>query len=291
MNVSSVDQGYVFSGAGRQIYARPLGNVAAAMIGVAALAALELALVLGDKPARTPVEAEIPQSEAFVPPQGGDALARSPLAFELGAPEFAKEKKSVASRDIEGGREDSLTFGQFAGAGPYLRFGVRQITGERRAIPDFFLDLTRHAAGAGLSAFKIGQPAPLATRFGAFEAADIRLTPAAPEAGAAERACTAFRLAGAKGPVEMVGLACGPGAKPLERRALGCLIDRLELAPGAGNAALEQLFQSVDVDRAKACAAASPGATDKTSWIETHSRTPESKSDALLPPKHAKKAR
>jgi hypothetical protein len=288
MSVSAFEQDYVLGLGGRQIYARPLGIVAASMIGIAALATLGLSLSFGVKPVKTPAESEAPQKEALASPQGGEVAVKPSFAFDLAAPEFTKEKKTTASRDIEGGHEDSLTLGQFAGAGPYLRLDLRQMSGEKRGSPDFFLDLTRHAGGAGLSAIRIGQPSPLATRFGAFEAADIRLTSATPDGVSGERVCVALRSsASAKGAIEIAGLACGAGAKPMDRRSLGCMIDRLELAPGA-NVALEQFFEATDAERAKACGVTS--STEKTNWFEAHSRAPEAKPEAL-PPKHTKKAR
>lgn len=291
MSLSGVDQEYVLTPGGRQIYARPLGNIAASMIGVGALATLALALAFGAKTSKTPIESDGPPPEAQTSPQPAEALVGQAFPFDLAAPEFVKEKKSFASRETEGGREDSLTLGQFAGSGPYLRLDLRRTSAEKRPSPDFFLDLTRHAAGAGLSAFKIGQPAPLATRFGAFEGADIRLTLAAPEGAGGERVCAAFRLPAAKsGLFEVAGLACAAGVKPMDRRALGCLIDRLEFAPGALAAPLGQFSQAADVDRAKACAAASAAGPEKTSWFEAHSRAPEARAEPS-PPKHAKKAR
>ncbi len=294
MSLSGFDQDYIADAGARPIHARPLGNLAAAMIGVSALMALAAALVFG-------ASAPKPSSEDIVgalspAPALATAADVSPVkqvfAFDLSAPEFAKEKKSVATRELENGlgREDSLMFGQFASSEPYLRLDLRQQTGERR-VADFFLDLTRHAVGAGLSAIKIGQPSPLATRFGAFEAAEIRLSLANPEGVRAERSCVALRLSGAKAPLEIAGLACGAGAKPFDRRALGCLIDRLDYASVSGDAALETFFKSSDPERAKACGLAAAPSDEKSNWIEAHSRAPETKREIALPPKDTKKAR
>jgi hypothetical protein len=289
MSVSSFEQDYAAPPARRQIHARPLGAVAASMIGVGALVILGVALAFG---ARTPKTVAVgvgaPQQEEVASAQ---ALAAPRSAgFDLSAPEFGQEQKSFTSRELEGGqgREDSLTIGQFASNASYLRLDLRPGAGDRRA--DFFLDLTRHAAGAGLAATKIGQPSPLQTRFGSFEAADIRLSVATPESGASERSCVALRLLGAKGGVEIAGLACGAGAKPFERHALGCILDRLDRTEGGQNEALEQLFQAADREHGKSCGGFPTAAIDKAAWFEAHSRLPDAKGDGL-PPKHTKKAR
>lgn len=289
MSVSSFERNYVAPPGRRQIDARPLGAIAASMIGVSAMVILGFALASG---ARAP---KIAAAGAGGPPQEDVAAAQTLAAprspgFDLSAPEFGQEQKSFTSRELEGGqgREDSLTIGQFASSAAYLRLDLRPSAGDRRA--DFFLDLTRHAAGAGLAATKIGQPSPLQTRFGAFEAADIRLSLAAPETGASERSCVALRLLGGKGGVEIAGLACGAGAKPFERHALGCILDRLDRTEGGQNEALEQFFQAADREHGKSCGGFPTAAIDKAAWFEAHSRLPDARGDGL-PPKHTKKAR
>ena len=212
MSVSGFDQDYVVQPGARPLYARPLGNIAAAMIGVIALLILGVALVVvGNRPV---VEA---QTDSATPEAAGGAsvpesvaVVKQYAAFDLTSPEFAKEKKAVSTRQLDGGiREDNLTLGQFSSGEPYLRLDLRQPNGEKRANPDFFLDLTRHAAQAGLSVAKIGQPSPLSTRFGSFEVADIRLSQTSSQGAPTERACLAMRLAGAKLPVEIAGISCG----------------------------------------------------------------------------------
>jgi len=289
MSVSSFEQHYIAPPGRRQIDARPFGAIAASMIGVSALVILGLALAFGAKaPKIAAVGVGAPSQEEPAPAQAL-AATRSP-GFDLSAPEFGQEQKSFTSRELEGGqgREDSLTIGQFASSAAYLRLDLRPGAGDRRA--DFFLDLTRHAVGAGLAATKIGPPSPLQTRFGAFEAADIRLSLATPEAGASERSCVALRLLGAKGGVEITGLACGAGAKPFDRHALGCILDRLDRTEGGQNEALEQLFQAADREYGKSCGSLPTAAIDKTSWFEAHSRAPDPKGDGV-PPKHTKRAR
>ncbi|HXY57276.1 MAG TPA: hypothetical protein VEH76_01715 [Methylocystis sp.] len=290
MSVSSFERDYIAPPGVRQIYARPLGALAASTIGVSALVILGLALAFGARAPKIVAEVgEAPQQQEWLAATQILSTHQSP-GFDLSAPEFGQEKKSFTSRELEGGqgREDSLTIGQFPSNAPYLRLDLRPGVGEKHA--DFFLDLTRHAAAAGLAAIKIGQPSPVLTRFGAFEAADIRLSLATPETGASERACVALRLPGAKGGVEIAGLVCGAGAKPFERHAVGCILDRLERTEGGESEALGQLFQAADRDHGKSCDSLPTAAIDKASWFEAHSHAPEPKGDGL-PPKHTKKAR
>jgi len=288
MSVTGFEQAYVASPGARQIYARPIGSIAASMMGVTALMALGLGYVVTNKAARSTQESVAVQ--AVTPPAAPATEAKQTSGFDLTLPEFAKEKKTRSSRTDASGREENLTLGQFAAQGPYLRLDLRTAGAEAKANQDFFLDLTRHAAGAGLAAIRIGQPSTLATRFGAFEAADIRLSLATPEGAGGERACVALRLPAGKAPLEITGFICGAGAKPFDRKSVGCMIDRLDYAADGADPALAEFFRTAsDADRVKACGGSS-AAAEKASWIEAHTRGVDPKVESL-PPKHTKKAR
>ncbi len=299
MSVSGFDRDYAVRPGARPLYARPTGNLAAAMIGVVAVMVLGVAAIFV-KPQPT-VEASADNggrndSGDIARAPGPGPAAKQNAAFDLTAPEFAKETKALSTRRLEGGdgREDSLTLGDFASGGPYLRLDIRETVADKRGNPDFFLDMTRHAAQAGLAVVKISQLSPLASRFGSFETADIRLSQkAGGESAPTERACLALRLMGAKRSVEIAGVACGAPAKPIDRRALGCILDRLDYSPNGENAAFDQFFLAAEQERGKGCggagAAVSPNA-EKNSWLDAHSVPPTLKAEPT-PPKHTKKAR
>ena len=295
MSMCGFDQHYELRPGAKPIHARPMGNLAAAAIGGAALLVLGVSLFFV-KP-RPVVEAAAAHGESDASaPASTAASVKQRAAFDLTAPEFAKEKKTFATRraDATGGREDNLTIGEFAFGGPYLRLDIRPAPAEKRAAADFFLDMTRHAAGAGLAVVKISQPSTLGSRFGALETADIRLsTPAAGEGAATERACLALRLAGDKQPVEIAGVVCGAPTKPIDRRALGCILDRLDYLSNGEDAAFDRFFGAAEQGRGGGCSAAGATASAnaaKNSWLDAHSAAPPFKTDGLAP-KHTKKAR
>lgn len=262
MSWSISDEEFSAFPAPRPLRARPLGSLAASMIGIVAIFVLALSLLfLGKSPvedaqraapiATAPVAAPA-IAAAFAPREA--AQAQEAAAFDLSAPELANEKKtySVLRHKQGGGRQDTLGFGEFDGGRPYLRLDIHQAGGEKLGISDFFLDMTRHAAQAGLAVARMSQPAALASRLGAFEAADIRLSHGASEGAvsADERVCLAVRLVNPKLSLEITGLACGGGGKPIDRRAMACILDRLEYASGGENEALAQFFQK---ERGQAC--------------------------------------
>jgi hypothetical protein len=100
-----------------------------------------------------------------------------------------------------------------------------------------------------------------------------------------------MRLIGGKRSVEIAGVACGAPSKPIDRRALGCILDRLDYLPNGENVAFGQFFQAAEQERGKGCgggAAVSPNA-EKNSWLDAHSTPPTLKTEPT-PPKHTKKA-
>jgi len=305
MSMTVFDPDYVAPADERPLRARPFGSLAATMIGASALIVLCVALAFrGGQPAEEARDwaeppaasvARAPAAPAAAKPAGA---AKPSAAFDLSAPEFAKEKKVVATRRLEpdGGREDSLTIGQFALGGPFLRLDFAQSGGEKFTNSDFFLDMHRRAEKAGLEAGKISSLGPLATRFGAFEAADVRLSqPAGAGAPAAERACLALRLVNAKMLLEISGFACGAAAKPIDRRALACVLDRIEYRPSGANTALDRFFVNAELARGQGCPGAGPSAAaERASWFDAHSVIPSAKPGAAaakpaapVPPKPA----
>lgn len=229
--------------------ARPLGSLAACSIGLAAILVLAGSLVFlrgGATPsAETEVAVDAPAPAAL--PMRGEAPAPAArkAAFELDVPELAAEKAISFEPPLQaGGRQESMIFGAFESGRLFLRLDILQPTGDKIGNSDFFLDMARHAAQAGLSVVRIAQPTPLTARAGAFEAADIRLSQRRADgaAGAMERTCLAVRFINPKLSMEIAGLACGAAAKPLDRRVMGCLLDRLYYLPGGPDDALRKAF-------------------------------------------------
>lgn len=263
MSMSAFEETYPDYSAPRALHARRNGAIAASAIGGAAVVILALTSLFA-KPgvAPTPAAPESPQAASQDTPSQTQAPApaapkitlrstsASPAAksgsFDLAAPEFAKLKRDFSSSPRElGGRDDVLTLGEFGGRGPYVRIALQQAEGEKLR-SDFSLDMSRLAVQAGVGVLRVAPPSAIATRFGAFEAADIRLTQGPLEALAtkagAERSCVAFRLIDQKLSVEAAGLACGAAGAPIDKKSLGCILDRIDYAPGGGEQALDQFF-------------------------------------------------
>jgi hypothetical protein len=287
MSMSAFDENYANYPAPRALHARRNGSIAASMIGASTILILVIASIFarpnGAERANAPEAAQTalqgeasPPAEKFTLRSLSAASAAKAAPLDLTLPEFAKLKKELSTAPRErGGRDDIVTIGEFAGRGVYLRLALLQAEGEKLN-SDFFLDMSRLAAQAGIAVLRVAPPSPLSTRFGAFESADIRLTLGPLEAAATpsveERSCLAFRLVNQKLSVETAGLACGSAAAPIDRRSLSCILDRLDYAPGSSDKALDQFFGGPAVDRSQACVASKTGETAKTASSDVHTK-------------------
>lgn len=264
MSATSFDQDYDAPPLA-PLRARPAGVKAALGMGLGASVILAAAALLIRHPAQTPAVAETgapmgAEAPAKIAAKVGAEPETAPgnrqgvASLDIDAPEFAREKKIVAVGETRDGaaRVDSLTVGQFATGGPFLRIDVHPDLDPRATNADFFLDMKNHAQAAGLNVARIGQRATLTTRFGAFEAADIRLGQAGGETS--ERACLAARLVETKAPLEIAGIACGAATKPIDRVAFSCLLDKLNYSAGGDNRALNDFFLTAELARGKGCA-------------------------------------
>jgi len=183
--------------------------------------------------------------------------AGAPL-YGLTAPGFSRVTRAEAvMRRIGPGRQDALTFGDGPGAGDWLRLSVQQAGPLDPAPGSFYLDLARAAARAGVAVTRAALPGLLATRFGAFEAAEVELA-----RGEASHACLGFRLLAGSPDLRIMGLACGRDGLP-DRAALACALDGLHLlAPGA-EAAIARFFgaSTPAMEPARSCEAGRSGGT------------------------------
>lgn len=286
MRATSFDLDYEMTSYAGPRHARRTGERAALGMGVAAsFFLLVAALINGVAPApgdqklavsvapRTAAPAQMsqvtqvaqaPRAAKFTtkasmaqPDLSAGALVKSYAGFDLVAPGFEQEKKTVSSRDTgdENGRIDTLTMGDFGRGGPFLRIDIHRGLGPVEASPDFFLDMTRQANRQFLSVNKISHPAPLNTKFGAFEAAEMRMSAADGAPGADPRACMGARLVDKANALEITGLFCGAtAAAPLARATFGCLLDGVDYMPAGAEGDVSAFFEKARSTQGASCA-------------------------------------
>ena len=177
------------------------------------------------------------------------------------------------NHEPDGAREDVLTFGRLGDAGPFLQLSLlragigdeagqsgiehdRISAGRKTEIPsrvaapasppdalsnrDVALAdaLARLAGSQGMTATRIRPAAPVTTRLGPVEAADLLLW-----AGETAVPCLGFQGSGdAAAVLHIGGFACGAPGRPVGRAALACALDRIDLLSAGDDAALRALF-------------------------------------------------
>jgi len=281
MSVSGMEKDWLLGAGQEPIQARPFGVRISLGLGASAVAVLLGFWAFSGRPSESgPSPAPQPRAAAAAEPS---------VQFDLRAPEFSGLQRAVASSDAGAVRVDSLTIGQFGQGGGFARFDLRQASGDARANPEFALDLAHEAEQAGLKIAKGGQPSPFASRFGAFEVADARVSGKTAAGASLERDCQTLRLAGAKLGVEIAGVVCAGAGQTFDRRALGCLVDQLSFRSDGGAPAVDKFFVLAEPLRGQACAQAAVS-SEKADWMAAHSVLPAAASPAL-PAKTSKKAR
>ncbi|MGA9602200.1 MAG: hypothetical protein WBS22_18470 [Methylocystis sp.] len=281
MSVSGMEKDWLLDPREGPIEARPFGVRASLGLGASAMAVLLGFWAFSGRPSETG-PSPAPQARA-------SAAAEPAVQFDLRAPEFSGLPRSVANSDEGAVRIDSLTIGQFGLGGAFARFDLRQASGDARANPEFTLDLGHEAEQAGLKIAKSGQPSPFASRFGAFEAAEAKISGKSAAGASLERDCQTLRLAGAKLGVEIAGVVCAGPGQTFDRRTLGCLVDQLSFRSNGGTPTVDKFFALAEPLRGQACAQAAVS-SEKADWMAAHSVLPAAPSPAP-PVKTAKKTR
>lgn len=206
----------------------------------------------------TPAPASVAVKPAWID------IAQPLQLYSLPAPELDRKSMAYNARrhTIGEGRQDALTFGDWSARAPYVRLNVYRIGKEDAPMAAFFVELARRAAEDGAAIVRSGQPAALPTRFGDFETADATL--AGPQG---ERACLGYRLASAALPLRISGFACGTDTAALDRGALGCILDRLDLVSAGEDTQLRRFFVEAEQRRGSGCGAPRNAAGAKAAWL------------------------
>ena len=223
---------------------RKLAAAAIVTAGIAASFALS-----GMRGEATP-SAEAALAVVAAPKQVWVDIAQPLQLYALPAPELDKKPRVYTARrhGAGAGRQDTLVFGSLDGREPYVRMNIYRAGAEAASAAAFFVELARRAAEDGAAILRSGQPTPLPTRFGGFEAADATL--AGPRG---EAACLGFRLMSDTPALRISGYACGTDAAPLDRGALACILDRLDLVSAGEDIALRRFFVEAEQRRGAGC--------------------------------------
>lgn len=172
--------------------------------------------------------------------------------YTVESPYFGREQTSyTARRHVSGGgRRDNLVLGDPAAAAPWFDVEIYRIGGEGARKTPLYNELARQSARSGHAIVRYSRPEVLETRFGTFELVDLVLG-----AQGREPACAGFRLRPEKPALIIAGVACGGPALALDRRALACALDRIDLVASGDDRELGAWFARAELKRGLGCPA------------------------------------
>ena len=217
-----------------------------------ATAAFVALLAGADLVAQWPSAVPVQDVAAPSPLRAGWLEIAKPLrVYDLAAPPLAHEKLAYAARrhSTGGGREDSLTFGEFDGDRLFFRLSVYRHGDEKAGDAPFFVDMARRAAPLGLSLAHVRLEQSQPTRFGDLETAALTLS----EKSHSRENCRGFRLIQADPGVTLSGFACAAGVETLGAPELACLVNRLDLLAAGNDRPLRDFFGAAQARGVRGC--------------------------------------
>jgi hypothetical protein len=201
---------------------------------------------------------------------GWDDVKRPLQLYGLGGTEFGKLSLYEARRHRSGGgRQDFLSFGQFDNDHQrYLTASFYRPGREQKSQYSFFDAIVRRAAQSGLAVGRLDVPDRMASRFGVLEVADTSLY-----VRGHVRNCLAYRLDAEGVDFRMAGFACGAG-QVIDRLALACAIDRLDLLAAGDDDELVQFFTRSENRRSGICVTKMGPGQKSPPWLDASAPIP-----------------
>jgi hypothetical protein len=172
-------------------------------------------------------------------------IERPRPAFEGLIPELGGGATHYATlrRDTDSARKDVLSWGEAAGAGPYV---VIEIYRPGNA-PEHFIDPASEVAArlVGLNVTDdVKAAGSIESKFGPVPLVDFAVAPAGKE-----RRCLGFASALGEPAVQIAGWYCSAGDEVVNRASLACALDRLSIISAGGDDKLAELFAGAELKR------------------------------------------
>jgi hypothetical protein len=164
-------------------------------------------------------------------------------AFELLMPELigSTYDYAIQRRAKDGARKDLLSWGEAAGAGPYVVVEIYRPA----AAGDRFLDASSEIAARIVDYAVTDDVKPIGqidSKFGSVALVDFAVAPQGHE-----RRCLGFARPLREPAMQIAGWYCSAGREVVDRTMVACLLDRLTLVNG--DAKLAEMFARAEVKR------------------------------------------
>ncbi|MBN8533976.1 MAG: hypothetical protein J0L51_07780 [Rhizobiales bacterium] len=218
-----------------------------------------------------------PPPPAFTPASLSAAPAqwqplRKPMAmFHLESPDLAGLEMTYRVSMRGNSRQDSLTWLPREDASGEARralaqFVIERHEGSQTTERPLFADLASRAAEQHLVIERMARPQDIRTKFGPMEAAEATI-----RHDGKPLACIGFRRIDMTG-LTLVGWVCGAAQRPVDRVALSCFVDRLDLVGGGRDAGLRKLF--AEAERARTPCSSSRQSGKRLTWLDHEAPLP-----------------
>lgn len=253
-------------------------------------AAMMAALLLPDRESEASAPLRLTSAEAESeprPPEPAFALAtaeamewqpvRRPVQiYALEAPELEGTELSyqVLARG-RGARRDILHWSAKAGREGQrasVLIAIDRFEGSQPPQRPLFADMAQRAADHHASLERFSEPADLRTKFGLMQVAEALLIQDGRKQG-----CSFFRRLDTTGLV-IAGWFCPPPARPLDRVALACFLNRIDLVSAGPDQELKRQFAEAERQRTPCITSRQPGR--RITWLDHEAPLPALKLSA-----------
>lgn len=273
---------------------RRTGLVVVGLVCLAFAAALfipERVETIPSAEAAAPVEAmtalKAVHEESPVPPLSPANLSPPPLQWQAVRKPIAMyhlESSDIAGLEMSyrvsmrgSSRQDNLIWAPRAEGSSDTRRALAHVIIERhedRSTTErpLFADLAARAAEQHLIVERMARPQDIRTKFGVFEAAETTI-----RQDEKVLSCISFRRIDMSG-LTLVGWVCGAAQKPVDRVALACFIDRLDLVGGGRDTGLRKVF--AEAERARRPCVSSRQSGKRLTWLDHEAPVPDLKLSA-----------
>lgn len=188
--------------------------------------------------------------------------------------------KHAARRHTDGSRIDILSWGAFDAldhsAKPWMRLQIHRAKAElSEQQGGLFVRLARLAAGENLSVTRSSPPDLLVTRLGDFAVGDVEISGASGKA-----VCLGYMRVARQPALLVTGIVCGTADTPVDRKLLGCTLNRLTAISARDDRELLDFFAKAQLNRGEECRnGRTAGMRNRADWLELP--TPVEAVDAL----------
>ena len=212
-----------------------------AYMGALAILAIAAASLFRNPPGAASVSAP-PQPEWV-------NVERPHPAFDMQMPELAAAgfDYAILRRSADGARKDVLTWGEPAGASPYVLVEIYRPGAASEAFMDAPSEIAARIVGFTVTE-DVRAAGEIDSKFGPVSLVDFAIAMPGTHNGR-QRRCLGFARPFAEPSLQIAGWYCSADERPVDRATLGCALDRLTILSAGSDPKVGALFARAELKR------------------------------------------